>query len=107
MIQLTENAIEKAKNLMVSNNKVGCGLRIGISGGGCSGLSYKMDFEEKPGEGDRVFEMGGLKIFVDPKAYLYLNNITIDFHSDMMSSGFTFNNPNAKTTCGCGTSFSV
>ena len=107
MIQLTDQAIEKAKNLMVSNNKAGCGLRIGISGGGCSGLSYKMDFEEKPGEGDRVFELSGLKVFVDPKAYLYLNNITIDYHSDMMSSGFTFNNPNAKTTCGCGTSFSV
>ncbi|MCC6271831.1 MAG: iron-sulfur cluster assembly accessory protein [Deltaproteobacteria bacterium] len=107
MIQLTDNAIQKAKDLMVANHKPGHGLRIGIAGGGCSGLSYKMDFEEKPGEGDRVFEMNGLKIFVDPKAYLYLNNITIDYHSDMMSSGFTFNNPNAKSTCGCGTSFSV
>ncbi len=107
MIQLTDNAIQKAKDLMVSNQKAGHGLRIGIAGGGCSGLSYKMDFEEKPGENDRVFEMNGLKIFVDPKAYLYLNNIVIDYHSDMMSSWFTFNNPNAKSTCGCGTSFSV
>src|SRR5262249_37599625 len=107
MIQITDKAIQQAKHLMTTNQKEGCGLRVGIVGGGCSGLSYKMDFEEKPGEGDRVFEFNGLKVFVDPKAYLYLNNIVIDFHSDMMSSGFTFNNPNAKSTCGCGTSFSV
>ena len=63
--------------------------------------------EEKPGENDRVFEMNGLKIYVDPKAYLYLNSMTIDFHSDMMSSGFTFTNPNEKGRCGCGESFRV
>ena len=107
MIQLTDRAIEQAKQIAIKNQKEGFGLRIGIAGGGCSGLSYKMDFEEMPGEGDRVFEMNGLKVFVDPKAYLYLNNMMIDYHSDMMSSGFTFNNPNAKSTCGCGTSFSV
>ncbi|HEX5033318.1 MAG TPA: iron-sulfur cluster assembly accessory protein [bacterium] len=107
MIQLTDRAIEQAKQIASNNQKANFGLRIGITGGGCSGLSYKMDFEEKPGENDRVFEMNGLKIFVDPKAYLYLNNMTIDYHSDMMSSGFTFTNPNAKSTCGCGTSFSV
>lgn len=107
MIQLTDRAIEQAKQIASNNQKAGCGLRIGITGGGCSGLSYKMDFDEKPGENDRVFEMNGLKIFVDPKAYLYLSNMTIDYHSDMMSSGFTFSNPNAKSTCGCGTSFSV
>jgi iron-sulfur cluster assembly accessory protein len=107
MIQLTDKAIEKAKAIMADNGKVGYGLRLGISGGGCSGLSYKIDFEEKPGEEDRVMEFNGLKIFIDPKAYIYLNNLTIDFHADMMSSGFTFQNPAAKSTCGCGTSFSV
>jgi len=66
-----------------------------------------MDFEENPKDHDRILEFDGLKVFVDPKAYLYLQNMEIDFHSDMMSSGFTFKNPDAKTTCGCGTSFSV
>ncbi|HCU26081.1 MAG TPA: iron-sulfur cluster assembly accessory protein [Deltaproteobacteria bacterium] len=107
MIQLTEKAIQQAKTIMTANHKQGQGLRLGIVGGGCSGLSYKMDFEEKPQESDRVLEFDGLKVFIDPKAYLYLNNLTIDYHSDMMSSGFTFQNPSAKSTCGCGTSFSV
>ena len=107
MITLTEKAVEQAKRIRIQNMKENCGLRIGISSGGCSGLSYKMDFEEVPGEHDKVLEFDGLKVFVDPKAYLYLNDIVIDFHSDMMSSSFVFNNPNAKTTCGCGTSFSI
>ncbi len=107
MLQLTERAVTKAKKIRIDNQKEGYGLRIGISSGGCSGLSYKMDFEEKPGENDKVLEFDGLPVFVDPKAFLYLGNVEIDFHSDMMSSGFTFSNPDAKTTCGCGTSFSV
>lgn len=107
MITMTERAIQQAKTIMTNQQKENYGLRLGISGGGCSGLSYKMDFEEKPGENDRVVELEGLKLFIDPQAYLYLNNMQIDYHSDMMSSGFTFQNPNAKTTCGCGTSFSV
>ncbi len=107
MLTMTENAIQRAKDIMKANHKEGYGLKVGIVGGGCSGLSYQMDFQEKPGDKDRVFEFNGLKVFVDPPAYLYLAGIEIDFHSDMMSSGFTFKNPNAKTTCGCGTSFSV
>jgi iron-sulfur cluster assembly protein len=107
MIQLTEKAIQQAKTIRASNNKESYGLRIGIVGGGCSGLSYKMDFEEAPQENDRVYEFEGLKVFIDPKSFLYLHNIQVDFHTDMMSSGFTFNNPQAKTSCGCGTSFSV
>jgi Iron-sulfur cluster assembly accessory protein len=107
MIQMTEAAIRQAKTIRSNLNKPDHGLRVGIAGGGCSGLSYKMDFEEAPQEKDRVVEFDGLKVFVDPKAYLFLANIEIDYHSDMMSSGFTFKNPNAKTTCGCGTSFSV
>ncbi len=107
MIQITEKAIQQAKTIQQNSNKQGYGLRVGIVGGGCSGLSYKLDFEEKPNETDRVLEFDGLQVFVDPKAYLYLNGIEIDYHSDMMSSSFTFKNPNAKTSCGCGTSFSV
>jgi len=104
---LTEKAVEKAKKIQQENYGATWGLRVGIASGGCSGLSYKMDFEEKPQEQDRVLDFGGLKVFVDPKAFLYLQNMEIDFHSDMMSSGFVFKNPDAKTTCGCGTSFSV
>lgn len=107
MIHMTQEAIQRAKAIMFKNQKEGHGLRIGVVGGGCSGLSYQMDFVEKPGEKDKVIEFDGLKVFIDPKAYLYLQNVEIGFHSDMMSSNFTFKNPDAKTTCGCGTSFSV
>ncbi len=107
MVQMTEKAVQQAKQIRANNHKESCGLRLGLVGGGCSGLSYRMDFEEQPGEHDKVMEFDGLKVFIDPKAFLYLNDVEIDFHSDMMSSGFTFKNPQAKTTCGCGTSFSV
>ncbi len=106
-MNITAAAVARAKELMVSGQKIGWGLKIGISSGGCSGLSYKMDFAETPGPTDKVLEFDGLKVFVDPKAYLYLQNVEIGYHSDMMSSSFTFQNPDAKTTCGCGTSFSV
>ena len=106
-MQMTEEAITRAKEILSSNNKEGYGLRIGVTAGGCSGLSYKMDFEEKPAEKDKVLEFEGLKVFVDPKAYLYLHNVEVGFHKDMMSSSFTFQNPDAKATCGCGTSFAV
>lgn len=106
-MQMTDAAVAQAKEILKKNNKEGYGLRVGVTSGGCSGLSYKMDFEEKPAEKDKVVEFDGLKVFIDPKAYLYLNNVEIGWHSDMMTSTFTFTNPDAKTTCGCGTSFSV
>jgi len=106
-MNMTADAINRAKQILSQSNKEGHGLRIGISSGGCSGLSYKMDFEENPGDKDKLLEFDGLKVFVDPKAYLYLHNVEIGFHSDMMTSTFTFTNPDAKSTCGCGTSFSV
>lgn len=106
-MNMTSQAIERAKNILKENNKEDHGLRVGVTTGGCSGLSYKMDFEEKPTEKDRVLEFDGLKVFVDPKAFLYLQNVEIGWHSDMMTSTFTFTNPDAKSTCGCGTSFSV
>lgn len=106
-MQITDAAIERAKQILKENSKEGYGLRIGVTPGGCSGLSYKMDFEKEPGERDKVIEFDGLKIFVDPKAYLYLQNVEIGWQSDMMASTFTFTNPDAKSTCGCGTSFAV
>ncbi len=107
MITLTEQAIKQVKTMLQQQGNPGYGLRVGITGGGCAGLSYKFSFEEKPAEKDKVVEQEGVKVFVDPKSYLYLNGMQIDYHSDLMSSGFTFNNPNAKSACGCGTSFSV
>ncbi len=107
MITMTDTAIERVKALMVQNHKEGYGLRIGVVGGGCSGMSYQMDLVEQPSDKDKVLEMGGVRVFIDPKASLYLQGIEIGYHSDMMSSSFVFKNPNAKTTCGCGTSFGV
>lgn len=107
MITLTETAVKQVKTLLDQQSKQSYGLRVGIAGGGCAGLSYKFSFEEKPEEKDKVIEQDGVKVFIDPKSYLYLNGMQIDYHSDLMSSGFVFNNPNAKSACGCGTSFSV
>jgi len=107
MITLTENAVKQVKNLMEQPGKQGHGLRVGVTGGGCAGLSYKFSLDEKPGEKDKIIEQDGIKVFIDSKSYLFINGLTIDYHADMMSSGFTFNNPNAKSSCGCGTSFSV
>ena len=107
MITLTENAVKQVNTLLGQQGRPGYGLRVGVTGGGCAGLSYKFTFEEKPQENDKVLEHQGVKIFVDTRSYLFLNGMEIDYHSDLMSSGFTFNNPNAKSACGCGTSFSV
>ena len=82
-------------------------LRISIVGGGCSGMSYRMGFVETEGEHDQVFEKDGVKVVVDPKSLLYLQGTTIDFADGLNGTGFTFNNPNAKRTCGCGSSFSA
>ena len=106
-MQLTPSAIQRVKDLMQQQHKQGYGLRIGVTPGGCSGLSYKLELEPQPSERDRVLDFDGVRVFVDPKAYLYLQNIEVGFHSDMMSSTFTFQNPDAKSTCGCGTSFAV
>jgi iron-sulfur cluster assembly protein len=80
---------------------------VGVKGGGCSGLSYSMQFEEKPKEHDKVFEIEGLQVFCDPKSYLYLNGLTLDYTTDLIGGGFKFVNPNATRTCSCGSSFSA
>ncbi|MDQ2730609.1 MAG: iron-sulfur cluster assembly accessory protein [Armatimonadota bacterium] len=82
-------------------------VRVGVRGGGCSGLTYDMKLDKPRNEGDRVWEFGGVKVIVDRKSLLFLAGISLDFSSDLLSGGFRFNNPNATRSCGCGTSFSV
>jgi len=105
MINVTEKAAQEVKGLMARENLEGYGLRVSVAGGGCSGLSYKLVFEKEAQKTDKVFEEHGVKVIVDAKSYLYLNGTTLDFTDGLNGSGFTFNNPNAKGTCGCGTSF--
>ncbi|MCG8507905.1 MAG: iron-sulfur cluster assembly accessory protein [Rhodospirillales bacterium] len=82
-------------------------LRVGVKGGGCSGFSYLLDLTEQQRETDEVFDMDGIKVVCDPKSYLYLNGTTIDFKDEVMGRGFVFNNPNATSSCGCGSSFNA
>ena len=82
-------------------------LRLGVKGGGCSGMSYVLAFDEKPRQGDKVFEMEGLTVYVDPKSLFYLSGTTLDFSDGLNGRGFVFNNPHAARTCGCGQSFGV
>jgi iron-sulfur cluster assembly protein len=106
MIQVTPKAVEKIRQAFMKQGVSG-GLRLGVQGGGCSGLSYLIKFEPQARSTDKVFEFGGVKIFVDPKSLLYLDGTTLDYTETLMHSGFSFHNPNAKTNCGCGTSFTA
>ena len=107
MITLTENAAKKVKELIDKNEKKPIGLRAGVRGGGCSGFSYLLDLVYEPQEKDRKLESFGVKVFIDPKSYLYLMGTTIDYIESLNGAGFKFTNPTAKRTCGCGESFSV
>lgn len=107
MIILTDTAVAEAKRLMAQEGQTDAVLRVGVEGGGCSGLQYSMNFDTHIGEHDQTFEYDGLKVVCDAKSYLYLNGITVDYTKDMLGGGFKFNNPNAKKECGCGTSFSA
>ena len=107
MISLTEKAIAKIKALMQEQRMESGGLRVGVIGGGCSGLSYKLDFDKEARPHDKVLEVEGIKVFVDPKSFLYLNGMTLDFSEGLSGRGFVFFNPNATRVCGCGSSFSV
>ena len=106
MITVTEQAIHEAKRLLEKQGKPGLGLRVGVQGGGCSGLSYKLGFDQEH-SGDHVREVEGIKVLVDPKSDLYLEGTTLDFVDGLEGRGFKFLNPQAKKTCGCGESFSV
>ena len=106
MIEISEAAAQKMRSLMAKQGISDGGLRVGVKGGGCSGLSYTFAWETQPRLGDEVFEgPEGAKIYVDRKSYLFLKGTTLDYDTSLISRGFVFNNPNAKSTCGCGSSF--
>jgi iron-sulfur cluster assembly protein len=108
MITVTENAKNHALRLIKDENRVdGTFIRVGVDGGGCSGLSYKLEFDDTLKEGDQMFEDKGIKIVVDRKSFLYLAGTELEFTGGLNGKGFVFNNPNASRTCGCGESFSV
>jgi iron-sulfur cluster assembly protein len=107
MVKLSPAAVEQIKKVQAQENKTGYVLRVSVAGGGCSGLSYKLDFVEAPTEKDKIFEHEGVKVAVDGKSYLYLNGMELDYSGGLNGKGFVFNNPNAKKSCGCGSSFSA
>ena len=107
MIQLSENAQSEVKRLIAQQNKPGVFLRASVKGGGCSGLTYDVRFDDASNEYDRVFDTGGVKVVCDSKSFVYLDGMTIDYSADLVGGGFRFINPNATGSCGCGTSFSV
>ena len=106
-IELTTKAVEKVKEILSSQDPKPQGLRVAVVGGGCSGFSYQMNFETESNGMDKVFEFDGLKVFVDQASLMYLNGTKIDYLETLEGSGFKFENPNVKTTCGCGSSFSA
>src|SRR5205085_9638212 len=108
-IHLTERAAKKIRALLEKEGvspEVG-GLRVGVQGGGCSGLSYAMRLDTQPRDRDKIFEEHGARLFVDPKSFLYLNGTTLEYEETLMRQGFVFQNPNAARSCGCGSSFTA
>jgi iron-sulfur cluster assembly protein len=108
-VHLTERAAQKIRALLEKEGvspEVG-GLRVGVQGGGCSGLSYAMRLDTQPRDRDKIFEEHGARIFVDPKSFLYLNGTTLEYEETLMRQGFVFQNPNAARNCGCGSSFTA
>ncbi len=106
-VQLTNEAIAEIRRMITKEApREGLGLRVGVKGGGCSGLSYFLNFDQKK-EKDAELDFEGLKVYVDPKSELYLNGTTLDYVDTLQEKGFRFMNPNANKTCGCGESFSV
>src|SRR5262245_54167469 len=106
MIGMTDQAAAKIHELVAEKGVAGGGLRVKVVGGGCSGLTYKMDLDSAR-DGDKVFEHAGARLVVDRKSFLYLNGTILDYKDELMSAGFNLQNPNVKRTCGCGSSFGV
>src|SRR3981081_1666138 len=106
-ITLTANAVAKVREIMGQQNPVPAGLRVGVVCVGCSGFSYSMQFENGAGMMDKTFDMDGLKVYVDATSVMYLNGCVVDYVESLEGAGFKFENPNVKSTCGCGSSFSV
>jgi iron-sulfur cluster assembly protein len=108
-ILVTEKALSKVRSAMAKEgiSAEQGGLRLGVQGGGCSGLSYNVRFDTQPRERDRIFQFSDIRVFVDPKSFIYLNGMTLDYQETLMQQGFVFVNPQASKSCGCGTSFSA
>jgi iron-sulfur cluster assembly protein len=107
MITVTDTAKKQALRLMEDDGKDGYFIRVGVEGGGCSGLMYQLTFDNQLNENDKSFENNGVQVVVDKKSFLYLVGTTLDFSGGLNGKGFVFNNPNAGRTCGCGESFSL
>jgi iron-sulfur cluster assembly protein len=107
-IQVTDRALKRIRAAMLKEqiSPEQGGLRLGIQGGGCSGLSYNIRFDTQPRERDRVFNFDGVRVFVDPKSFIYLHGMVLDYEETLMRQGFNFINPNSTKSCGCGSSFS-
>jgi iron-sulfur cluster assembly accessory protein len=105
-LEFSPRAIAKAKEILAQQNPQPAGLRVAVVGGGCSGFSYQMNFENQSNGIDQIFDFDGLKVFVDQASLLYLKGTKIDYLETLEGAGFKFDNPNVKTTCGCGSSFS-
>jgi len=106
-ISVSEAGITEIKRILETQNLKGYALRLGVKGGGCSGLSYTLGFDNEVRPQDKIIETDGVKVVVDMKSLLYLKGTTLDFSQDMMGGGFRFVNPNAQRSCGCGSSFSA
>lgn len=106
-LTLASQAVAKVREIMATQDPLPAGLRIGVVGGGCSGFQYSMSFENQAGMMDKVFNFDGLKVFVDATSLMYLNGCVVDYVETLEAAGFKFENPNVKSTCGCGSSFSA
>lgn len=106
-IGLTDSAVARLQRLLAERKTPEAGLRIAVKGGGCSGLAYHMEWAEKARERDKTFEREGVRVFIDPKSYLYLMGTELVFEEGLLASGFKLQNPNVKGSCGCGDSFTV
>jgi iron-sulfur cluster assembly accessory protein len=107
MVQLTEVAANKVKEIMGQQNPAPSALRVAVVGGGCSGFSYHMAFDNQENPSDNVYQCDGVKLLVDQMSEMYLDGVQIDYIETLEGAGFKFNNPNVKSTCGCGSSFTV
>jgi len=106
-VEVTPKAVQKIRQTFAKMGVEGGGLRLGVLGGGCTGLSYQFKFDSQPRPKDNVFDFDGVQIFIDPKSLIYLHGLTLDYKETLMQSGFVFENPNAKKSCGCGSSFAA
>ncbi len=106
-VGISDSAVARLRALLAERNTPNAGLRLAVKGGGCSGLAYAMEWAEQPRERDKIFERDGVRVFVDPKSYLYLLGCELTYEEGLMASGFKVHNPNVKSACGCGESFTV